>query len=157
MASSEYPLRTSFLVQHLQLRSSGLPQLQCLSEHGGGVLSPHYVIGLGGYFLGQLCAKVFIWIFKIDLTRNGDTVIGDGQGAYRSWQATTLRPRGPGVTFTVFAGVINAASSARRASSLNASCLAMHFLLKLIRVALLYDNCQYVTWAEARSTLRCRP
>src|SRR5690606_38775947 len=55
---------------------------QCLSEHGGGGGAVTcYVIGLGSYFLGQLRAKVLVWIFQIDVTSNGDTVIGDGWGA----------------------------------------------------------------------------
>src|SRR5690606_4812249 len=49
-----------------------------LGQHGGGGRTvTGDVVGLGGNFLGQLRAKVLERVVELDLTRDGDTVVGD--------------------------------------------------------------------------------
>ena len=53
-----------------------------LGEHGGGggaVTSD--VVGLGGHLLGELGTEVLEGVVELDLTGDGDTVVGDGRRA----------------------------------------------------------------------------
>ena len=53
-----------------------------LGEHGGrgGAVTGH-VVGLGRYFLGELCAQVLVAVFELHLPRDGHAVVGDGGSA----------------------------------------------------------------------------
>jgi hypothetical protein len=53
-----------------------------LRQHGrGGGAVTGDVVGLGGDFLGQLRAEVLVAVFELDLTGDGDAVVGDRGGA----------------------------------------------------------------------------
>ena len=53
-----------------------------LGEHGGGGGAvTRDVVGLGGDLLGQLRAEVLVRVVELDLTGDGDAVVGDGGGA----------------------------------------------------------------------------
>ena len=55
---------------------------QRLGEHGrGGGAVTGDVVGLGGDLLGELGAEVLVRIVELDLTGDGDTVVGDGRRA----------------------------------------------------------------------------
>ena len=53
-----------------------------LGEHGrGGGAVTGDVVGLGGDLLGELRAEVLVGVAELDLTGDGDAVVGDGGGA----------------------------------------------------------------------------
>ena len=53
-----------------------------LGEHGrGGGAVTGDVVGLGGDLLGELRAHVLVGVVELDLTGDGDTVVGDGRSA----------------------------------------------------------------------------
>ena len=55
---------------------------QRLGEHGGGGGAvTGDVVGLGGDLLGQLRAEVLVRVVELDLTGDGDAVVGDGGSA----------------------------------------------------------------------------
>ena len=53
-----------------------------LGQHGrGGGAVTRDVVGLGGDLLGQLGAEVLVRVLQLDLTGDGDAVVGDGRRA----------------------------------------------------------------------------
>ena len=53
-----------------------------LRQHGRGrgAVAGH-VVGLGGYFLGELSPQILVGVLEVDLTRDGHAVVGDGRSA----------------------------------------------------------------------------